>query len=84
MGNLRGFGGPLPNSWKENQLALQHQILQRMRSLGMIPVLPGFAGHVPNAIKRVYPQVRIVLAVFFLLFMAFACDVWPGCKRCWQ
>ena len=57
MGNLRGFGGPLPSSWIQNQLALQHNILNRMRSLGMIPVLPGFAGHVPSAITKIYPSV---------------------------
>jgi len=57
MGNIHGFGGPLPSSWIENQLQLQHQILARMRSLGMIPVLPGFAGHVPSAITRIYPKV---------------------------
>lgn len=30
----------------------QHRILDRMRSFGMIPVLPAFAGHVPKAITR--------------------------------
>ena len=68
MGNLRGFGGPLPSSWKENQLQLQHQILIRMRSLGMIPVLPGFAGHVPSAITRIYPQVSSLRAQFSFYF----------------
>ena len=52
MGNMHGWGGPMPDSWMDGQLALQHQILDRMRSLGMIPALPGFAGHVPKAIKR--------------------------------
>lgn len=52
MGNMRGWGGPLPDSWIEGQLALQHKILARMRELGMTPVLPGFAGHVPKAITR--------------------------------
>ena len=52
MGNMHGWGGPLPQSWIDNQLALQRQILTRMRSLGMIPVVPGFAGHVPLAITR--------------------------------
>ncbi|CAK8689619.1 alpha-N-acetylglucosaminidase-like [Clavelina lepadiformis] len=59
MGNIHGFGGPLPQSWKESQLALQHKILERMRSLGMIPVLPGFAGHVPAAITRLYPDAEV-------------------------
>ena len=52
MGNIDGWGGPLPQSWIDNQLALQKKILARQRSLGMIPVLPGFAGHVPSAITR--------------------------------
>ena len=52
MGNMEGWGGPLPQSWIDDQLSLQHQILSRMRELGMIPVLPAFAGHVPKAITR--------------------------------
>jgi len=54
MGNMHGWGGPLPQSWIAGQLALQHQILKRQRQLGMIPVLPGFAGHVPINISRYY------------------------------
>ena len=52
MGNIRGWGGPLPQMWITNQLILQHRILQRMRSLGMTPVLGAFAGHVPAAITK--------------------------------
>ncbi|XP_071505649.1 alpha-N-acetylglucosaminidase-like [Diadema antillarum] len=59
MGNLDGWGGPLPQSWHQNQLALQHKILTRMRSLGMIPVLPGFAGHVPKNFAKVFPNASI-------------------------
>eukprot|EP00058_Branchiostoma_floridae_P020458 XP_002605948.1 hypothetical protein BRAFLDRAFT_132235 [Branchiostoma floridae] len=32
MGNIRGWGGPLPQSWHQNQLELQHKILARMRN----------------------------------------------------
>lgn len=52
MGNLRGWGGPLSQSWHEKSLHLQKTILQRMRNLGMVPVLPAFAGHLPIAFKR--------------------------------
>lgn len=31
-----------------------------MRSFGMTPILPAFAGHVPPAIKTLYPQADIV------------------------
>ncbi|XP_064626533.1 alpha-N-acetylglucosaminidase-like isoform X2 [Lineus longissimus] len=59
MGNMKGWGGPLPPSWYAGQLALQHKILDRMRRFGMVPVLPGFAGHVPGAIKRVFPNATV-------------------------
>ncbi|XP_030853369.1 alpha-N-acetylglucosaminidase-like [Strongylocentrotus purpuratus] len=59
MGNIDGWGGPLPQSWHTNQLALQHQILKRMRDLGMIPVLPAFAGHVPKSFSKVFPNASI-------------------------
>ncbi|ELW54978.1 Alpha-N-acetylglucosaminidase [Tupaia chinensis] len=59
MGNLHTWGGPLPHSWHLKQLYLQHRVLDRMRSFGMIPVLPAFPGHVPKAITRVFPQVNV-------------------------
>ena len=60
MGNINGWGGPLPNSsWYQTRLALQHKILQRMRSFGMIPVLPSFAGHIPKALMRIFPNASI-------------------------
>ncbi|XP_052221113.1 alpha-N-acetylglucosaminidase-like isoform X4 [Dreissena polymorpha] len=59
MGNMHGWGGPLPQSWIDNQLALQHQILARMRDLGMIPVLPGFSGLVPENFTRLYPNASV-------------------------
>lgn len=60
MGNVRGWAGPLPYpAWYSKQLSLQHQILTRMRALGMTPVLPGFAGHVPSSVKQLYPSANI-------------------------
>jgi Alpha-N-acetylglucosaminidase (NAGLU). len=56
MQNIDRWGGPLPMSWLENQEALQKQIVARERQLNMKPVLPGFAGHVPACIKRIYPD----------------------------
>ncbi|KAG5032072.1 hypothetical protein JHK85_016054 [Glycine max] len=37
MGNLHGWGGPLPQSWFDQQLILQKKILARMFELGMTP-----------------------------------------------
>ena len=38
------------------QYELQLQIVARMNSLGMRPILTCFAGHVPNAVHRLYPN----------------------------
>ena len=59
MGNLDAWGGPLPQSWMQRHEALQKQILQRERSLGMTPVLPSFTGHVPPAFKEKFPAVKL-------------------------
>lgn len=42
MNNLEGHGGPNPDWWYERQAQLGKQMGERMRSLGMEPVLPGF------------------------------------------
>lgn len=55
MGNLKKFGGPLPDAWHQDQLNLQIQILERYRQLDIKYVLPAFAGFVPDQIKRIYP-----------------------------
>ena len=59
MANLDGFQGPLPQSWLDGQKALQGRIVARERELGMTPVLPAFAGHVPKAIAEKYPEADI-------------------------
>lgn len=60
MGNIDGMGGPLPDNWIEKRKLLQIKILDRMRSLGMTPVLQGFTGHVPEPLKEIYPAAKIV------------------------
>lgn len=60
MGNISGIDGPLPASWHKKQIALQHRILRRVKALGMKPICPGFAGFVPQALKRLYPDINIV------------------------
>ncbi len=59
MSNLDHWGGPLPQSWLDHQLELQKQIVNRERELGMTPVLPAFAGHVPAALKEAQPDAKI-------------------------
>jgi alpha-N-acetylglucosaminidase len=59
MGNLDGWGGPLPVSWMKSHMILQQKILQRERELGMKPVLPAFTGHVPDAFKTRFPHAKL-------------------------
>ena len=59
MGNLDGWGGPLPLSWMKSHMILQQKILERERELGMKPVLPAFTGHVPAAFKRKFPNAKL-------------------------
>ena len=59
MGNLDGWGGPLPVSWMESHKELQKKILKRERELGMKPVLPAFTGHVPAAFKKKFPNAKL-------------------------
>ncbi|MBQ8336466.1 MAG: alpha-N-acetylglucosaminidase [Bacteroidaceae bacterium] len=60
MNNLEGWGGTIeakdvvmkgnPEWWYARQEQLCRNMLQRMRELGMQPVIPGFSGQVPNCI----------------------------------
>ncbi|WP_294198796.1 alpha-N-acetylglucosaminidase [uncultured Sphingomonas sp.] len=59
MGNMAGYRAPLSSSWIEKKRALQKRILARMRALGMTPILPAFAGYVPEAFAKAHPEARI-------------------------
>lgn len=60
MNNVDRWEGPLPDNWINGQVELQKQILERERALGMTPVLPAFAGHVPEKIKEYFPEEDIL------------------------
>ena len=62
MSNMRGWGGPLPRGWIEEQGVMQTKILRAMRALGMTPVLAGFSGRVPAALQAMYPDADIIRA----------------------
>lgn len=59
MGNLDGWGGPLPLHWMKTHFELQKKIIARERALGMKPVLPAFTGHVPAAFKNKFPDAKL-------------------------
>lgn len=52
MNNLEGWGGPNPDSWYKQQIALQKRIVKRMREYGIEPVFPGYSGMVPHNAKE--------------------------------
>ncbi len=59
MTNIDGWHGPLPQSWLDGQCELQKKIIARETSLGISPILGSFTGHVPAALKEVYPDAQI-------------------------
>ena len=59
MNNIDYWQGGVPMSWLESQEELQKQIVARERELNMRPVLPAFAGHVPQELKRIYPDAKM-------------------------
>jgi alpha-N-acetylglucosaminidase len=62
MGNMQAWGAlysevsGLDEGWMQGQYDLQVTIVAAMRAYGMTPVLPGFAGHVPAGMERVFPN----------------------------
>ncbi len=56
MGNIGGWDGPPPTSFFEKQIELTHRMLDRMSALAMHPIAHAFAGFVPQAITRLYPD----------------------------
>mmetsp|Transcript_81842 Transcript_81842/g.253998 ORF Transcript_81842/g.253998 Transcript_81842/m.253998 type:complete len:873 (-) Transcript_81842:104-2722(-) len=59
--SMHGVGGPLPQSWMEEQWVLQRRILRRMRDLGITPVLPAFQGNVPPLLAELHPAANITV-----------------------
>lgn len=55
MNNLEGWGGTQDDAWFARQTALAQKIGDRMRELGMQPVLPGFASTVPHDFTKKNP-----------------------------
>lgn len=59
MGNLNKWDGPFSDAWQENQMKLQHKIINRMRNLGFEPIAPAFAGFVPEAFMEKHPELKV-------------------------
>jgi len=59
MGNINSLEGPLPQNWINKKESIQKKILQRMKELGMHPVVPAFSGYVPKAFAEKHPDSKI-------------------------
>ncbi|HEX9601480.1 MAG TPA: alpha-N-acetylglucosaminidase [Mariniflexile sp.] len=59
MGNINSHEGPLPQEWIDKKSDIQKRILQKMRALGMHPVVPAFSGYVPKAFAEMHPDSKI-------------------------
>lgn len=74
MNNLEGWGSTVnatdvtmsgnPDWWYTRQEKLCRQMLQRMRELGMQPVIPGFSGQVPNCIVNYATTINSNIGTF--------------------
>ena len=59
MGNIQSHESPITDSWINKKHQLQIKMLERMRSLGMSPIVPAFGGYVPSVFKEKYPEAKI-------------------------
>lgn len=59
MGNITGWDGSLTDNFYKKQVALFHQILNRVKELNMHPIIPAFAGFIPQGINRIYPNEKV-------------------------
>ncbi|WP_406732295.1 alpha-N-acetylglucosaminidase TIM-barrel domain-containing protein [Streptomyces sp. NBC_01794] len=58
--NMSAYGGPLSPALIERRAGLGRQITDRMRELGMHPVLPGYFGTVPDGFVARNPGARVI------------------------
>ncbi|GMR61428.1 hypothetical protein PMAYCL1PPCAC_31623, partial [Pristionchus mayeri] len=60
MGNVQALRGPLSKEYLASQLELNKKIVKRMVLLGIVPVLPTFAGFVPKEFERKFDRLRFL------------------------
>ncbi|MFE4869023.1 alpha-N-acetylglucosaminidase [Streptomyces sp. NPDC056682] len=58
--NMSGFGGPVSRQLLDSRAELATRIINRLRELGMTPVLPGYFGTVPPGFAARNPGAHVV------------------------
>ena len=61
LGNLDAVGGPVPADVRQAGVDLVRRIVARLRELDLVPVLPGYAGQVPDGFARRNPGVSVIV-----------------------
>jgi len=51
MGNIQGWGGPMPQSQIDGRMRMVQRMLGRMKELGIEPAMPCFFGMVPSTLR---------------------------------
>jgi alpha-N-acetylglucosaminidase len=59
MGNINSHQGPLPQEWIDKKATIQKKMLQKMKALGMHPVVPAFSGYIPKAFAEQHVHSKI-------------------------
>ncbi|GHV02290.1 alpha-N-acetylglucosaminidase [Bacteroidia bacterium] len=60
MGNMSALDAPLSQKWYDQTIELEHKMVDRMNLLDMSPIYNAFAGFVPEAVKRIRPEVNLI------------------------
>lgn len=59
MANIDSFLALTDVKYIESRLELGKKILNRQRELGMSPIMPGYTGHIPRTMLRLFRKARI-------------------------
>lgn len=59
MSNMQSYGGPMPKSLVIQRVELAQRMMDRMRELGIRPILQGYYGMVPAGFQSKHPQANI-------------------------
>ncbi len=60
MQNMTAFGGPLPDVWFAERVELARKMHERMQAYGILPVLQGYSGMVPNDFAKKRPDAEVI------------------------
>ncbi|MFD0895432.1 alpha-N-acetylglucosaminidase C-terminal domain-containing protein [Luteolibacter ambystomatis] len=60
LSNMQSFNGPVPSSLIDARATLGRQICDRMRALGIAPMVQGYYGMVPPDFKTRYPAANVL------------------------